>query len=97
MRQRRTGIRLRIIPGPGWHKGQLRTRAWEEETFPTEDGYEYNDWDESWQQYPAEEYDDWEEEADLETFLAGESDWIHRDVLDSDVLDSYVEEECSAD
>ena len=38
-----------------------------------------------------------EEEADLETFLAGESDWIHRDVLDFDVLDSYVEEECSAD
>ena len=36
-------------------------------------------------------------EADLETFLAGESDWIHRDVLDSDVLDSHVEEECSAD
>ena len=33
----------------------------------------------------------------METFLAGESDWIHRDVLDSDILDSYVEEECSAD
>ena len=32
-----------------------------------------------------------------ETFLAGESDWIHRDVLDPDDLDSYVEEECSAD
>ena len=31
------------------------------------------------------------------TFLAGESDWIHRDVLDSDTLDSYLEEECSAD
>ena len=45
----------------------------------------------------AEELDDWEEEADLKTFLAGESDWIHRDVLDSDTLDSYVEEECSAD
>ena len=69
---------------------------WEEETFLT--GYEFHDWDEStWQQYPAEEYDDWQEEADLETFLAGESDWIHRDVLDSDVLDSYVEVECSAD
>ena len=50
-----------------------------------------------WQQYPAEELDDWEEEVDLETFLAGESDWIHRNVLDSDTLDSYVEEECSAD
>ena len=24
-----------------------------------------------WKQYPAEEHDDWEEEADLETFLAG--------------------------
>ena len=33
----------------------------------------------------------------METFLAGESDWIHRDVFDSDTLDSYVEEECSAD
>ena len=58
------------------------------------------DWDESfsnWQQYSAEELDDWEEEVDLETLLAGESDWIHRDVLDSDTLDSYVEEECSAD
>ena len=85
MRQRRTVIRRRIIPSP-----RLATREatckkpWEEETFLTEDGYEYNDWDESWQQYPVEEYDDWEEEADLETFLAGESDWIHRDVLDSD-------------
>ena len=69
----------------------------EKKTFLTEDGFEYNDWDESWQQYPAEEYDDWEEEADLETFLAGECHRIHRDVLDSDVLDSYVEEECSAD
>ena len=77
------------------NKGSYTQEPWEEETFPTEDGYEYNDWDESWQQYPAEEYDDWEQEADLETFLAGESDWIHRDVLDSDVLDSYVEEECS--
>ena len=55
---------------------------WEEETFLTEDGNEYNDWDEStWQQHSAEEYDYWEEDADLETFLAGESDWIHRDVL----------------
>ena len=73
---------------------------WEEETFPTEDGYEYHDWDEpfsTWQHYPAEELDDWEEEVDLETFLGGESDWIERDVLDSDTLDSCVEEECSAD
>ena len=79
------------------NKGSYTQEPWEEETFPTEDGYAYNDWDESWQQYPAEEYDDWEEEADLETFLAVESDWIHWDVVDSDVLDSYVEEECSAD
>ena len=79
------------------NKGSCMQEPWEEETFLTEDGYEYNDWDESWQQYPAEEHDDWEEEADLETFLAGVSDWIHRDVLDSDVLDSYLEEECSAD
>ena len=79
-------------------KGSYAQEPWEEETFPTEDGYEYNDWDEStWQQYSAEEYDDWEEDADLETFLAGESDWIHRDVLDPDVLDSYVEEECTSD
>ena len=62
----------------GGNKGSYMQQPWEEETFLTEDGYEYNDWD-------------------LETFLAGESDWIHRDVLDSDVLDSYVEEECSAD
>ena len=43
---------------------------WEEENFPTEDGYEYNEWDDSsstWQQYSAEELDDWEEEGDLET------------------------------
>ena len=38
-------------------KGSYAQEPWEEETFPTEDGYEYNDWDESWQQYPAEEYD----------------------------------------
>ena len=41
--------------------------------------------------------DDWEEEGDLATFLAGESDWIHCDVFDSDTLVSYAEEECSAD
>ena len=35
--------------------------------------------------------------ADLETYLAGESVWIHRDLFDSDTLDSYGEEECSAD
>ena len=82
------------------NKGSYTQEPWEEETFPTEDGYESYDWDESfstWQQYSAEELDDWEEEVDLETFLAGESDWIHRGVLDSDTLDSYVEEECSAD
>ena len=27
--------------------------------------------------------------------MAGESDWIHQDVLDPDVLDSHVEEECT--
>ena len=97
MRQRRTVIRLRIIPGPGLAKGSYAQEPWEEEAFPTEDGYEYNDWDEcTWQQYPAEEYDDWEKDADLGTVLAGESDWIHRDVLDPDVLDSYVEEECTS-
>ena len=82
----------------GGNKGSYMQELWEEETFLTEDGYEYNDRDEStWQQYPAEEYDDWEEEVDLKTFLAGESDWIHGDVLDSDVLDSHVAEECSVD
>ena len=79
-------------------KGSSAQEPWEEETFPTEDGYEYNDCNEStWQQYSAVEYDDWEEDADLETFLSGESDWIHRDVLDPDVLDSYVEEGCTSD
>ena len=79
-------------------KGSYAQEPREEETFPTEDGYEYNDWDEfTWQQYPAEEYDGWEEDSDLETFMAGESDWIHRDVLDPDVLDSYAEEECTSD
>ena len=82
------------------NKGSYTQEPLEEEAFPTEDGYEYNEWDESfstWQQYPAEELGDWEEEVDLESFLAEESDWIHRDVLGSDTLDSYVEEECSAD
>ena len=96
MRQRRTNIRRRIIASPG----MATKEPLEEDTFPTEDGYRYNDWDESfsaWQQYPAEGVGDWEEEVGLETFLAGESDWIHRDVLHPDTLDSYVEEECSAD
>ena len=56
------------------NKGSYTQEPWEEETFATEDGYEYNDWDESfstWQPYLAEELDDWEEEVDLETFLAG--------------------------
>ena len=61
MRQRRTIIRLRVITGPGLaQRAATRKSPGEEETFPTEDGYEYNDWDESmWQQYSAEEYDDW--------------------------------------
>ena len=82
------------------NKGSYMKEPWEEENVPAEDGYEYNDSDDSsstWQQYSAEELDDWEEERDLETYLAGDSDWIHRDVLDSDTLDSYVEEECRAD
>ena len=80
--------------------GSCTQETWGEENNPAEHGHEYNDWEDSsstWQQYPAEEPDDWEEEADLETHLAGKSDWIHRDLLDSDTLDSYVEEECSAD
>ena len=87
-------------PSRAGNKGSYTQEPWEEETFPTEDGYENNDWDESfsmWQQHPAEELDDWEEGVDLETFLAGESDWIHRDVLDSDTLVSYVVKECNAD
>ena len=74
------------------NKGSFTPELRGEENFPAEDGYEYNDWDDSssiWQQYPAEELDDWEEEAHLETQLAGQSDWIHRDLT----LDSYVEEE----
>ena len=82
------------------NKGSYKQEPWEEENFLAEDGYEYNEWDDSsstWQQYTAEELDDWEDEGDLETYLARESDWIHRDLLDSDILDSYVEEECSPD
>ena len=63
------------------NKGSYTQEHWEEETFPTEDGYEYNDWDDffsTWQEYSAEDLDDWEEEAGLETFLTGESGWIHR-------------------
>ena len=62
---------------------------WEEENLPAEDGYEYIEWDDSsstLQQYSAEELDDWEEEGDLETYLARESGWIHRDLLDSDIF-----------
>ena len=76
-------------------RAATRKTPWEEENSPAEDGYEYNDWDESfttWQQYSADELDDWEEEADLETFWQ-ESERIHRDVLQSDTLG----EECSAD
>ena len=79
-------------------KGSCAQEPWEEENFLAEDGHEYNDWDDSsstWQQHSAEELDDWEEEADLETYLAEESDWIHCALLDSDTLDSYMEEECS--
>ena len=32
-------------------------------------------------QYPAEEPDDWVEEADLGTCFAGDSDWVHRDLV----------------
>ena len=79
------------------NKGSYTQKPWEEEHFAAEGGYENNDWDDScstWQQSSAEELDNWEVEADLETFLERESDWIHRDLLDSETLDSYVEEEC---
>ena len=84
----------------GWQQGQLHARPWEKENLPAKYGHEYNDWNDSsstWQQYLAEELDEWEEKAERETYLAGESDWIHRDLFDSDTLDSYLEEECSAD
>ena len=58
-------------------KGSNAEEPWGEDTFPSEDGSDYNEWDDSsstWQQYPAEEPDDWEEEADLETCFAGGSD-----------------------
>ena len=77
------------------NKGSYTQEPWEEETFPTEDGYKCSHWDESfstWQQYSAEELDDWVEEVDLETFLAGESDWIHQDVMDSDRHSSLLRE-----
>ena len=67
------------------NKGSSTQVHWKGENFPAEDGHEYHDWDDpcsTWQQYPAEELDDWEVEVDLETYLAGESDWIHRDLLD---------------
>ena len=77
----RTDTRRRIILGPGLAEKAASRKSPGKKT--TEDGYESNDWHESfstWQQYTGEE-----------------SDWIHRDVLDSGALDSYVEEECSAD
>ena len=41
-------------------KGSYAQEPWEEETFPTEDGYEYNEWDEStWQQHPPGNLPGW--------------------------------------
>ena len=90
LRRPRPDNRLRIILRPGQ---TTRAATQEEENFPAEDGCEFNDWDDSystWQQCSVKELNDWEEEGDLESYLAGESNWIHRDVLDSDTLDSYV-------
>ena len=97
----RTDVRRRIILGPGLAaSAATRKSPGEERSLQQKDGYEYNDSDDSsstWQQYTAEKANHWEEDADLETYLAGETVWIHRDSLDSDTLDSYVEQECSAD
>ena len=86
----RTDTRRLYHPRPrAGNKGSCTQEPWAEESFLAEDGYEYNDWDDSSftrQQYSAEELDVWEEEGDLETFLSGESDWIHRDMFDSDTL-----------
>ena len=75
----------RIILGPrAAIKGSCTQEPSEEENVPEKDGFEYSDWDDpfsTWQRYPAEELDDWEEKAALKTVLAGESNWIHRDLL----------------
>ena len=54
------------------NKGSYTQEPSKEENFPAEDGYEYNNWDDSsstWQQCSAKELHEWEEESDLETFL----------------------------
>ena len=83
MRQRRTVIRRRIVPGPGLatrsatrkSRGKKKLSRLKMATSTTTGTSPGNS-----------TQVDWEEEADLETFLAEESDWFHRDALDSDVL-----------
>ena len=75
----------------GWQQGSHTQEPWEEVNSPAEDGHEDNGWDKSFstqQQQSADELDDWEEEVEMDTYLAGESGRIHRDLLDSDTLDS---------
>ena len=63
----RTDTRRRILcPGLAT-RAATREESWEEENFPAEDGYEYNDWDDfscTWQRCSVEQVDDWEEEGD---------------------------------
>ena len=40
------------------------------------------------------EYDD---EGDTEAFLTGEADWLHREAVDSELFDAFLEEECDQD
>ena len=57
--------------------------AW---NYATEDGWTYTTEGEWW-------YDGW----DVDAFLAGESEWLHRDCLDLESFDAYLDEECQAD
>ena len=42
-------------------------------------------------------YGEYDEEADAEAFITGDNDWLHRDMIDAELFDSYAEEECGND
>ena len=79
----RTDIRRRVILGPGLAARAATRKGLGEENFPAEDGYEWTTLPPLGISIQPKSRMTGKRKLSWKTHLAGESDLIHRDLLDS--------------
>jgi len=67
----------------------------EDACYAAESSYDQDEW--AYESEASSTYLDEEVEQDPSQYIAGESDWLYRDVIDGEIFDPFIEEECGRD